>query len=539
MEGAILARGVAVPARETVTMPAAPLPPFRNERIRTFGDPEDCSSLERGLADVRRMFGREYPLVIGGRRIHRPGSMPSRNPARPAEIVGDVVAGTPLDVADALDAATAAFSGWSRTPVEERADLLFRAAAAIRHERDFWNALMILEVGKPWIEADADTAEAIDFLEFYGREALRLAEPRPLVPSPYNEENRLRYLPLGVGAIIPPWNFALAIMAGMTSAALVTGNTVVLKPSPDAALVAAHFVDLLHELGLPPGVLNFVPGDARTVGETLVADRRTRFIAFTGSKAVGLRINAVAAMPAPGQRWIKRVIAEMGGKDAIIVAGDADLDAAVDGVVASAFGFSGQKCSACSRAIVDAAVYDRFVGSLAARTAALRVGDPIAPDVEVGPLINARAQERILDYLETGRGEGRLVAGGEAIPGEGYFIEPTVFAEVAPGARIAQEEIFGPVLAVIRAGGFDEALAIANGSEFGLTGSVYTRDPARIARAEEEFFVGNLYVNRKCTGALVGVHPFGGFNLSGTDSKAGGYDYLPLFMQAKSIAIAR
>jgi 1-pyrroline-5-carboxylate dehydrogenase len=515
------------------------LPPFRNEAIRTFAEAGERESLELELGEVREMFGREYPLVIGGRRLSGPGTIPSRNPAHPEEIVGHVVAATPLDASDALDAATEAFAAWSHMPVQERAELLFRAASAIRNERDFWNALMIYEVGKTWIEADADTAEAIDFLEFYGREALRLAQPAPLVPSPLREDNVLRYLPLGVGVVIPPWNFALAIMAGMTAAALVTGNTVVLKPSPDAAVVAAHFVDLLHELGLPPGVLNFVPGDALTVGETLVADARTRFVSFTGSKAVGLRINAVAAETAPGQRWIKRVVAEMGGKDAIVVADDADLDAAAAGVVASAFGFSGQKCSACSRAIVDTKVYDRFLALVVARTAQLRVGDPVDPRVDVGPVVNERAVERIRSYIAAGHSEGRLLLGGGSPAGEGYFIEPTIFADVDPGARIAQEEIFGPVLAVIRAPGFEEALAIANGTEFGLTGAVYTRDPARIARAEDAFHVGNLYINRKCTGALVGVHPFGGFNMSGTDSKAGGYDYLHQFVQAKSIAVAR
>jgi 1-pyrroline-5-carboxylate dehydrogenase len=520
-------------------MPDAALPPFRNEPIRTFADPSDRASLELELSEVREMFGREYPLVIAGRRISGPGTIPSVNPAHPDEIVGQVVAATPLDVGDALDAAGAAFPAWAAVPVAERAALLFRTAAAIRQERDFWNALMILEVGKTWVEADADTAEAIDFLEFYGREALRLAEPPPLVPSPLNEENRLRYLPLGVGAVIPPWNFALAIMAGMTSAAVVAGNTVVLKPSPDAAVVAAHFVDLLHELGLPPGVVNFGPGDALTVGERLVADPRTRFVSFTGSKAVGLRINEVAAATGPGQRWIKRVVAELGGKDAIVVADDADLEAAADGVVASAFGFSGQKCSACSRAVVDARVYDRFLALVTARTAALRTGDPEDPAVDVGPVINERAVERIRGYIAAGRAESRLVLGGGSPASEGYYIEPTIFADVPPGARIAQEEIFGPVLAVIRAEGFEAALEIANGTEFGLTGAVYTRDPGRIARATDAFHVGNLYINRKCTGALVGVHPFGGFNMSGTDSKAGGYDYLLQFMQAKSIAVAR
>jgi 1-pyrroline-5-carboxylate dehydrogenase len=518
---------------------APSIEPFRNEPVRAFTDEASRAAMTATLSRVHGTLGLTYPLVIGGKRIHGPGTIPSLNPAWPAEIVGDVVAATPEDVHEALDVATEAFAAWSRTPVAERADLLFRAAAALRQRKDWFNALMIFEVGKTWVEADADTAEAIDFLEFYGREALRLAPAPPLVPSPYNEDTYLRYVPLGVGAIIPPWNFALAIMAGMTAAAIVTGNTVVLKPSPDAAVTAAHFVDLLHELGLPPGVVNYVPGDAQTVGETLVADPRTRFVSFTGSKTVGLHINEVAARTATGQKWIKRVIAEMGGKDAIVVAGDADLEAAVAGVVASAFGFAGQKCSACSRAIVDASVYDRFLEELVRQTAALRVGDPADPAVDVGPVINARAFERIFDYIETGRGEGRLVTGGGVAPGDGYFVVPTVIADVAPGARIAQEEIFGPVLAVIRAAGFDDALAIANGTEFGLTGAVYTRDPARIAQAEDEFFVGNLYINRKCTGALVGVHPFGGFNMSGTDSKAGGYDYLLQFLQAKSIAVAR
>jgi 1-pyrroline-5-carboxylate dehydrogenase len=516
---------------------APPLTPFRNEPIRAFADPAERARMHDALDRVHRTFGTTYPLVIGGERIAGPGTIPSLNPAQPGEVIGDVVAGSPNDVDDALEAATGAFPAWSRTPVAERADLLLRAAAAIREQKNWYNALMVYEVGKPWGEAEADTAEAIDFLEYYAREALRLADVPPLVPSPLPEETHLRYLALGVGAIIPPWNFALAIMAGMTAAAIVTGNTVVLKPSPDASVVAAHFVDLLHELGLPPGVVNFLPGDALTVGERLVIDPRTRFISFTGSKAVGLRINEMAAKTAPGQKWIKRVVAEMGGKDAIVVAADADLEAAVDGVVAAAFGFSGQKCSACSRAIVDASIYDRFVAALVERTAGLRVGDPTDPAVQVGPVINARAQEKILEYIEVARGEGRLVTGGSAVPHPGYFVEPTIVADVAPGARVAQEEIFGPVLAVIRADGYSEALEIANGTEFGLTGAVYTRDPAQIARAEDEFFVGNLYINRKCTGALVGVHPFGGFNMSGTDSKAGGPDYLLQFMQAQVIAV--
>jgi 1-pyrroline-5-carboxylate dehydrogenase len=511
------------------------LTPFRNEAIRDFSDPADRRSLEDALVRVRGTLGRRRPLVIGGERVHGGRTIASLNPARPSEVVGEVDEATPEQASHALDVATAAFGQWKKTTAAERADYLFRAADRIRQTKDDWNALLVLEVGKPWIEADADTAEAIDFLEFYAREALRLANPPPLTPIA-GEKNVLRYVPLGVGVVIPPWNFAFAIMAGMTAAAVVTGNTVCLKPSPDAAVIAAEFVDLMHELGLPPGVINFVPGDGPTVGEQLVTDPRTRFVSFTGSKGVGLRINELAAKTPPGQRWIKRVIAEMGGKDAIVVADDADLDAAVAGVVAAAYGFSGQKCSACSRAIVDARVYDAFLAKLVPAVEALRLGDPAVDGAAVGPVINEKAVEKILGYVEVGKGEGRLLAGGKRAAGDGYFIEPTVVADVDPHARIAQEEIFGPFLAVIKARDYDHALEIANDTEFGLTGAVFSRSEERLRRAEDEFFVGNLYLNRKCTGALVGGQPFGGFNLSGTDSKAGGYDYLLLFTQGKSIS---
>lgn len=510
--------------------------PFVNVVVRSFADAADRASIEAAIADVRKTAGRRYPIIIDGKPVEGGGTFASINPGNPAEIIGHVGAATPEDASHALDVATKRFQTWSKTTFEERADYLFRAAAVVRERRDHFNAIMVLEVGKTFFEADADTAEAIDFLEFYAREALRLGNPPPLVKSPMPETNELRYLPLGVGAVIPPWNFAFAIMAGMTAAAVVTGNTVVLKPSQDAAVIAAQFVDLMHELGLPPGVINYLPGAGATVGEALVSDPRTRFISFTGSKAVGLHINEVAARTAPGQKWIKRVVAEMGGKDAIVVADDADFDAAVDGVIASTFGFQGQKCSACSRAVVDASIYDRFVEAVAAKAKALVVDETHKAGVNVGPVINQKAADRISSYIEIGRSEGRLVTGGKRIDRPGFFFEPTVFADVAPKARIAQEEIFGPFLSIIKAKDFDDALAIANDTEFGLTGAVYSRDPARLDRAADEFFVGNLYLNRKCTGALVGVHPFGGFNMSGTDSKAGGYDYLLLFVQAKAIA---
>jgi 1-pyrroline-5-carboxylate dehydrogenase len=509
--------------------------PFRNETIRSFTDPADVASLEAALVRAHQRFEERYPLVIDGAKVQTEAWIESHNPARPSEIVG-FVGSASLDQAHAaLDAATRRFETWRRTSPAERADYLFKAAELVRQRRDDFNALLVLEVGKSWVEADADTAEAIDFLEFYAREALRYATPLPLTPVP-GEENRLAYIPLGVGVVIPPWNFAFAIMAGMTTAALVAGNTVVLKPSSDSPVIAAQFVDLLAEVGLPAGVVNFVPGSGRTIGDALVGDARTRFIAFTGSKEVGLHINELAAKTAPGQIWIKRVIAEMGGKDSIVVAADADLDAAVEGVAISAFGFSGQKCSACSRAIVDAAIYDEFVAKLAERVKKMNVGEPLSAGVYMGPVINESAMNSILGYVEKGKREGRLISGGGRAPGDGWFLEPTVIADVAPDATIAQEEIFGPVLAVIKARDFDDALAIANNTEFGLTGSVYSRDEAKLERARHEFHVGNLYLNRKSTGAYVGGHPFGGFNMSGTDSKAGGHDYLLLFTQAKTVS---
>ncbi|HEV2404616.1 MAG TPA: L-glutamate gamma-semialdehyde dehydrogenase, partial [Ktedonobacterales bacterium] len=402
-------------------------------------------------------------------------------------------------------------------------------------ERFYFNALMIYEVGKSWIEADADTAEAIDFLEFYGREALRLGGEQPITKIP-EEENALVYIPLGVGAVIPPWNFACAIMVGLTSSALVAGNTVILKPASTAALVAARFVELLDEAGVPKGVVSFLPGPGGVIGDALIEHPLTRFISFTGSREVGLRINELAAKPRPGQKWIKRTILEMGGKDSIVVDETADLDAAASAIVASAFGFQGQKCSACSRAIVVASVYDEVLAKVIERAKNLTIGDTTDRTSYMGAVIDEGAYRKILDYIELGKREGRLVLGGEKLPREGYFIPPTIFADVPADARISLEEIFGPVLAVIKARDFDDALTIANNTEYGLTGSFFSKDAERIARAEREFFVGNLYINRKCTGALVGVHPFGGFNMSGTDSKAGGRDYLLLFTQAKAIS---
>jgi 1-pyrroline-5-carboxylate dehydrogenase len=396
-------------------------------------------------------------------------------------------------------------------------------------------AWLVFEVSKNWAEADGDIAETIDFCELYGREALRLSRAEPVVQLP-GERDRLLYIPLGVGAVIPPWNFPCAIMAGMTLASIVCGNTVILKPSSDSPTIAAKFMELLEEAGMPEGVVNFCPGAGGSFGDAVVAHPKTRYIAFTGSREVGLHINKSAANQAAGQVWIKRTILEMGGKDAIIVDADCNLDSAVEGVAQAAFGFQGQKCSACSRAIVDERVYDKFLDMLKARVEKFTIGDP-TENFNMGAVINEGSMKTILDYIEVGKKEGRLLTGGDRVSnaGEGYYLQPTVIADIAPKSKLEQEEIFGPVLAVIKARNFEHALEIANDTEFGLTGAVYTKSRDKIDRAVRDFHVGNLYINRKCTGAIAGAHPFGGFNMSGTDSKSGGPDYLYLFSQGKSV----
>lgn len=519
----------------TATKTDLEVAPFQNERVKDFRDPADAAAMRAALSTVKQQLGKHYALVIGGRKVETERKIRSLNPANPEEVVGLTSAASKEQANEAIDTAARAFESWRQRTLPERAAYLFKAAELLRTRRFEYDALLVYEVGKSWPEADGDIAEAIDFLEFYAREALRYAQPQPVVPIE-GERNELVYIPLGVGAVIPPWNFAAAIMVGMTSAAIVSGNTVVLKPSSDAAVVAAWFVDLLHEVGVPPGVVNFIPGSGSEIGDLIVTHPEIRFISFTGSKEVGLRINELAARPQAGQKWIKRVVAEMGGKDSIIVAADADVDAAVEGVAVSAFGYQGQKCSACSRAIVDESIYDEFVEKLRKRVGTITVGDPSDPSNFMGPVVNEGALRSIMRYIERGQEEGRLVAGGKRVGDRGYFLEPTVIADVAPTATIAQQEIFGPVLAVIKAKNFEDALAIANNTEFGLTGSLYTTDEKKIERARDDFFVGNLYFNRKSTGAMVGVHPFGGFNMSGTDSKAGGRDYLLLYMQAKSIS---
>jgi 1-pyrroline-5-carboxylate dehydrogenase len=523
-----------VAARTLPPVDTRSLPEFRNTPLTDFSKPENKAAFQAALDGVRRELGRDCPLVIGGQRVNAPKILESRNPGKPSELIGRFQSASPEQAVQAVEAAERAFATWSRVPAAERAAYLIEAARLMRERRHRFSAWMVLEAGKTWPEADGDTAEAIDFLEFYAREMLRYDAPQPVTPYP-GERNALVYLPLGVGAVIPPWNFPLAILTGMTSAAIVTGNAAVVKPASDTPAIAWQLYALMEEVGLPAGVFNYLTGSGAVAGNALVTHPRTRFISFTGSRDVGTEINRLAAVVQPGQIWLKRVVAEMGGKDAIVVDEEADLDAAVQGVVASAFGYQGQKCSACSRAIVSEKVYGAFVEKLKPAVERLTVGPAEDPTSAVGPVVNASQRDKILAYIEKGKREGRLITGGERVAGlEGYFIRPTVIADVRPDAVIAQEEIFGPFLAVIKARDYDEALRIANATEYGLTGSVYTRNPEKIERAKREFFVGNLYFNRKCTGALVGVHPFGGFNMSGTDSKAGGRDYLLLFLQAKS-----
>ncbi|MBX3085911.1 MAG: L-glutamate gamma-semialdehyde dehydrogenase [Anaerolineae bacterium] len=513
--------------------------PYRPEALTDFSNPANRAAFQKAVDYVRSQLGTLYPLHINGESIRDGHTSDSVNPARPKEVVGRVVEGSKQHADSALAAASEAFKTWQYVDPAERARYLLHAAAEIRRRKHEFSAWMVFEVGKSWAEADADTSETIDFIEYYARQMIKLTQASETLTQYPGEENQLQYIPLGVGAVIPPWNFPCAITTGMTAAAIVAGNTVVLKPSHLTPIIAYKMCEVFWNNGLPRGVLNFVPGAGSEVGETLVDDPRTRFIAFTGSKEVGMRIFERAAKVHPGQKWLKRTILEMGGKDAVVVDETADLESAAEGIVASAFGFQGQKCSAGSRAIIVDTVYDTVINKVVEKTKKLTQGaTDQSADVHQGPVSDLKFFKKIMSYIEVGTHEGKLLLGGKpfATPDDGWFIEPTIFGDVPGDARIAQEEIFGPVLACIRAKDYDDALDIANSTEYGLTGSVYSNSRDRLERARREFHVGNLYFNRKCTGAFVGVHPFGGFNMSGTDSKAGGPDYLLLFTQAKSIA---
>lgn len=511
------------------------LPEFRNEPYTNFAEEPNRAAMQAALERVGRELGREFPVVIGDQRLRLEGKFTSWDPSAATQAVAICQQGTSREIDLAVATAEAAFRTWSRVPAEERAAVLLRAADLLRG-RKFWAAAwQVYEVGKNWAEADADVAETVDFLEYYAREALRYTRGPELVPHP-QETSEMVYIPIGVVAVIPPWNFPLAIPAGMATAAIAAGNTVVMKPSSDSPANAFIFHEVMEAAGLPPGVLNVVTGSGGAAGDPLVAHPRVRMIAFTGSKEIGLRIYAQAAQVAPGQIWLKRVIAELGGKNAIIVDDSADLDDAVIAAVTSGYGFQGQKCSAGSRLVVHERRYREVLDAFVAKVRALTVG-PAKDNFPVGPVINARAKSGIMEHIAAGMREGRLMAGGEPAGDEGHYIQPTVFADVDPRARIAQEEIFGPVVAVIKARDFDHALEIANGTQYGLTGAVFSRTPEHLTRARREFHCGNLYLNRKSTGALVGVHPFGGFNMSGTDAKAGGPDYLSFFLQPKVVSV--
>lgn len=512
---------------------------YQTEPLTSFVKEDNQKAYMKGLEIVRSYLGSSYDLVIDGKRVKTSKQMKSLNPSNHAEVVG-IISQASIEHADlAMKSALTAFETWKYVKPEVRADVLFRSAAIIRRRKFEFAALMTLEAGKPWPEADADVAEAIDFLEYYGRQMIQLEKIDEVVLSRRDiERNEYKYIPLGVGAIISPWNFPLAILVGMSSAAIVSGNTILLKPASTTQVIAYKFIEVLEEAGLPKGVINFIPGSGSEIGDYIVNHPKTRFISFTGSKEVGISIYEKAAKVHPGQIWLKRVIAEMGGKDTIVVDKEADLDLAADAIIKSAFGFSGQKCSACSRAVIHQDVYDIVVEKMLKVVKTLKVGNPELVETFVGPVNDERAFDKITSYFEVGQKEGKLIFGGKADKSKGYFIEPTIFIDVKPEARLMQEEIFGPILAVCKVKDFDQAIEVANNTEFGLTGAVISNNRMHLEKARREFHVGNLYFNRKCTGAIVGYQPFGGFNMSGTDSKAGGPDYLVLHMQGKTVSEA-
>jgi RHH-type proline utilization regulon transcriptional repressor/proline dehydrogenase/delta 1-pyrroline-5-carboxylate dehydrogenase len=508
---------------------------FRNEPLADFSRDEARQSMEDALANVRRQLGKSHPLVIAGRAVETQEQLDSLNPSHQREVVGRTGKATPEQARQAVAAAQTAFGSWRNVPAEERAHYLDRAAEVMRRRRWELAAWQVFETAKGWREADADVAEAIDYCRYYAAEMRRLARPQHHdLPG---EQNAYFYEPRGVTLVIAPWNFPLAILAGMTTAAIVAGNTVVMKPAEQSTVIGAKLMEVFQEIELPPGVVNYLPGIGEEIGPTLAEHPDVALIAFTGSLGVGRILSRQAADLAPGQTHFKRLIAELGGKNAIIVDEDADLDEAVAAVAASAFGYQGQKCSACSRAIVLAPIYDAFLERLIEAARSVKIGPAEDPSCKLGPVIDADARQRILNYVDIGKKEARLAYSGDLgfLMNEGFYVAPHVFADVPPTARIAQEEIFGPVLAVLKAKDLDDALQIANSTPYALTGGIFSRSPAHLRRAEREFRVGNLYLNRKITGALVARQPFGGYKLSGIGSKAGGPDYLLQFVWPRTI----
>jgi RHH-type proline utilization regulon transcriptional repressor/proline dehydrogenase/delta 1-pyrroline-5-carboxylate dehydrogenase len=505
---------------------------FVNEPLTDFSREENRDAMRQALEDVRSDFGQVYPLVIDGKSSESRATLSSRNPSNTSEIIGHVASASSEQAADAIAAARRAYPQWAAVDVQNRTEYLELIAAEVRERRFELAAWIVFETGKPWTEADGDVAEAIDFCMYYAHEMRRLAVPQQ---CDFNgEENSYSYRPRGVAVVIAPWNFPLAILTGMTAAAMVTGNTVVMKPAEQSSVVAAQLMNIIRNAGVPDGVVNFVPGIGEDIGPELVGSPDVDMVCFTGSQAVGLEINRVAADTDDRQENVRRVIAEMGGKNAIIIDDDADLDEAVQGVIHSAFGYAGQKCSACSRVIVLSGVYDQFVQRLIEATKSLAVGAAEDPGTVVGPIIDEEARERILATIANcdpeHDGELALAVDVSEIAEQGTFVGPHIFTNVNPESGLAQEEIFGPVLAVINAKDLDQALNIANDTRYALTGGVYSRSPATLKRARNEFEVGNLYLNREITGAIVQRHPFGGFRMSGIGSKAGGPDYLLQFL---------
>ncbi|QDP39557.1 L-glutamate gamma-semialdehyde dehydrogenase [Radiobacillus deserti] len=511
------------------------LPKYHHEPFLDFTVDKNRKELEAALQSVEKELGQNYPLVINGEKVETNDKFESVNPADKSQVIGYASKATTDHVEKAFTAAEQAATAWALVDPEQRANILVRAAAIIRRRKAYFTALLIKEAGKPWKEADADVAEGIDFMEYYARQMIELKDGKPL-NSREGEHNRYIYTPAGITVVIPPWNFAFAIMVGTTVAPLVAGNTVLLKPAEPTPIIAYKFFEVLEEAGLPNGVANFITGDPAEIGDYMVDHPKTAIVTFTGSRATGTRIYNRASVVQEGQTHLKKVIAEMGGKDTVVVDEDADLELAAESILTSAFGFSGQKCSAGSRAVVHEKVYDEVVSRVVELAKELSVGDPSEYGMYMGPVVNQKAFDKITSYIEIGKEEGKLVAGGSYDDSKGWFVDPTIFADVDPKARVMQEEIFGPVLAFSKAKDFDHALEIANNTEYGLTGAVITKNRDHIEKAKYGFHVGNLYFNRNCTGAIVGYHPFGGFKMSGTDSKAGGPDYLILYMNPKTVS---
>lgn len=509
---------------------------FHNEPATDFTNRENQQNFKEALKKVKTEFGKEIPLVINGEKIYTDDKYVSVDPANHKQVLGSISKASKEQVDQAMDAAKEAYKTWRKWTPKERAELLIRVSAIIRRKKDELSALMVYEAGKPWNEADGDTNEGIDFIEYYARSMMELANGKPVLDRE-GEHNQYIYKPIGPGVTIPPWNFPFAIMAGTTVAPIIAGNTVLLKPAEDTPLIAYKLIEILEEAGLPKGVVNFVPGDPKEIGDYLVDHKDTHFVTFTGSRATGTRIFERAAKVQEGQNFLKRVIAEMGGKDAILVDENTDTDLAAQSIVDSAFGFSGQKCSACSRAIVHKDVYDEVLEKSINLTKELTVGHTAeGPDVYMGPVINQKQFDKIKNYIEIGSKEGKVVAGGKTDDSIGYFVHPTIIKDLKSRDQIMQEEIFGPVVGFTKCENFEEMMDVANDTDYGLTGAVITNNREHWRQACEDYDVGNLYLNRGCTSAVVGYHPFGGFKMSGTDAKTGSPDYMLNFLEQKILS---